>query len=285
VGLARAHGIVIRTAPFTEADFHAAPHLRVIARHGVGVDNINVQAATARGVAVLNTPLANVDSVAEHALACMLALARGLLKADRATRSGQFARRDELVGIELKNKTLGIVGFGRIGQEVARRCHLALDMRILAYDPYQTPEALKEQGVEAREELEALLAEADVVSLHLPLTPETRGLISAKEFCVMKPNAFLLNLARGGVVDEAALHDALEEGQLGGAALDVFESEPPQEGHPLFSLENVILTPHSAAHTKEAFWRMATQAAEAVLAYLRQERPKHIINPQVLSGS
>ena len=281
-GLACADGIVLRTAPFRKGDFELAARLKVIARHGVGVDNVDLEEATRRGVAVVNTPLANVESVAEHALGCMLALAKSICRGHDLTRRGGFTRRDELVGVELYGKTRGIVGFGRFGGVVARKCRAALGLRVLAFDPYRSAEEMEAHGVEKVGELGRLLAQADVISVHVPLTEQTRGLIGRPELGLVKRGAFLLNLSRGGVVDEGALVEALREGVVRGAAVDVFEEEPPPDDHPLFSLDNVVVTPHIAAHTEEAMRRMALEAAEAVVAFLEGRRPQHIVNPEAL---
>lgn len=283
-GISEAHGVIIRTAPFTEADFRHATKLRVIGRHGVGLDNIDLGAATQRKVAVLNTPWANVESVAEQALACMLSLAARLFESDAAVRSGTFYKRDDLVGVELASKTLGVIGFGKIGHAVASKCRRALDMKVVFYDPHNPLQGAEDLAFERLDSLAAVLSRADVVTLHLPLTAETRHLIGPRELAVMKPGSFLLNLARGGIVNEEALCEALENGPLRGAAVDVFEQEPPPADHPLFSLPNAIVTPHNAAHTHEAFERMAVQAAQAVMRYLEDGTAENIVNPQILSS-
>lgn len=254
----------------------AAPRLRVIGRHGVGVDNVDVDAATERGIVVLNTPGANVVSVAEHVLAGILALARRLLAADRAVRSGDWEQRDRQRGWELTGGTLGVIGMGAIGQQVARMCRAAFEMQVLYMDAVPRPEV--EAELEARRvALEELLRQADVVTIHVPLLPSTHGMIGRRELAMMKPSALLANTARGGVVDEGALADALGAGALGGAFIDVFEREPPAPQNPLLGCELTILTPHSAAITEQASRRMA-MVVEDILTVLSGGTARHAVN-------
>ena len=275
-------GMLVRTSPVPAELIEAAPHLRVIARHGVGVDNIDVAAATRRNVIVAYTPTANTTSVAEHTLVLMGALAKQLLTYDRATRTGGWEIRDSNRAVDLGGKTLGLVGLGRIGREVARRARAAFDMTVLGYDPYLDAATVEALGVRPAASLDELLREADVVSIHVPLTDATRHLIGAAEMARMKPTAFLINTSRGPVVDEAALVEALRSGRIAGAGLDVFAEEPPPASHPLFDLPNVILTPHSAALTAECVVRMALGAAQAIVDVLEGRRPEHVANPEVL---
>jgi D-3-phosphoglycerate dehydrogenase len=233
----------------TDDILSAADRLKVVGRAGVGVDNIDVESARRRGITVLNAPAGNVISAAEHTLALMLALVRRIPQADASLRAGKWER-TRLRGIELHGKTLGLAGAGRIGSEVAKRAQ-AFAMRVVVYDPYLTAEAAGRLAVELVT-LPELLRSADVVSVHTPLTDETRGLIGAEELASMKPTAYLINAARGGVVDEAALIAALRRAELAGAALDVFEEEPLPGDHPLLALENVVLVPHLGAATLEA---------------------------------
>ena len=276
-----AHAVVTRLTKVTPELIDAAPHLRAISRHGVGVDSVDVDYATARGIPVLYTPAANAESVAEHTLGLMLAVSKMILLGDRAQRNGDFQSRTRLIGLELYGKTLGVVGAGRVGGRVARMCRAALDMRALAYDPYLAPDDARLRGVEPVADLAMLLQEADYISLHAPLTAETRGLIGPRAFNLMKPTAILINCARGGIVDEEALATALLEGQIAGAAIDVWQQEPPPSDHPLFGLENVIVSPHMAAHTEEAMIRMATTLAHDVTRVLQGERPHFCVNPEV----
>ncbi len=276
-------GVVVRTAPFTREIMEAAPELKVIARHGVGVDNIDVKAATERGIVVCYTPEANAVSVAEHTLIAMGALAKRVLQHDRATREGRWEVRNEYRAFDLSGKTLGLVGIGRIGSQVARKARAAFDMEVIAYDPYARPEAAEALGIALEDDLDRLLSRADVLSLHTPLTPETRGLIDQRRLSLMKPSALLINFARGGIVDEQALYEALKQGTIAGAALDVFEQEPPPADHPLYTLDNVLLSPHSAALTAECVVRMATGAAEGVRDVLLGRTPRWVVNPEVLT--
>lgn len=279
--LAQADGALVRTEPFGAQDMALAPRLKVISRHGVGLDNVDIAEATRRGIAVLYTPGANTLSVAEHAIGLMLALARKILMADRLVRQGRFSQRDGLLGMELHGRTLGVVGFGRIGREVARKAKAAFDMNILVYDPWVDRFDVRDLG-EKVDRLEDLLARADVVTVHVPLTPDTRHLLDLNRLQRMKPGSLLLNLSRGHVVDEAALAQVLKEGPLAAAALDVFAEEPPPMDHPLYALDNVILTPHIAAHTEEAMVRMAEEAVDNLLTFLDGGIPESLVNPGVL---
>ncbi len=279
--IGEAEGLLARTAPIPADVIDAAPRLRVIARHGVGVDNIDVAAATRRGIPVAYTPDANRVSVAEQVLALLLALAKRLHEYDAATRRGAWEVRNGYGALDLAGKRLGVVGMGRVGATVAQKAGAGLDMRVLGYDPNLPREIIAAAGAEPVARLEDLLAAADAVTLHVPLTPATRGLLDARALACMRPTAFLINTSRGGVVDEAALHAALSTGRLRGAALDVFEAEPPPADHPLLALRNVIVTPHSAALTAECVVRMATGAARAIIDVLDGRRPADVVNPEV----
>lgn len=242
------------------------------------MDNIDLDAASRLGVAVTNTPDANVEAVAQHTLTGMLAVTRRLLPADRMTRQGEFERRDSLQGIELAGKRLGLVGFGRIGRAVAAKCRAAFDMTVEVHDPALSPGKLPADVDLLSDNLGGLVERADIVSLHIPLNPETRGLFDRDLLFRMKKGAVLVNMARGGIVDEDALAEVLAQDHLAGAAIDVFAQEPPPADHPLFALENVVLSPHMAAHTQEALHRMAMGAAEAVLSYLKYGTAENLVN-------
>jgi len=257
----------------------AAPRLKVIARYGVGVDRVDVAAATRRGVAVTNTPGANAAAVAEHTLALMLALCRNLCRSDQAVRRGEWPRFD---GVELRGKVVGLVGFGAVGREAARRLQ-AFGCRVLAYDPFVAEETLRAHGVEPAA-LNQLAAAADVVSLHAGYTPGNPAVVDAAFLAGMKPGAFLVNTARGELVDEGALRRALEGGRLRGAALDCLRDEPPPADHPLVGLPQVVVTPHIAAHTEEAAAAMGRMALTACLQVLAGERAEHTVNPEVYAG-
>jgi D-3-phosphoglycerate dehydrogenase len=273
-------GIIIRAnGKVTRRLMEAAPKLKVVARHGVGIEAIDRQAADQLGITVVNTPEANVESVAEQCLGMMIDLAKRLRLADRALRSGDWDARYRLIGNELLSKTLGLVGFGRIGQRLAEMCHQGFSMRVLYHDVVAYPSAEARLGA-ARVELDRLLRESDFVSLHTPLTPETRGLIGETALRSMKPTAFLINTSRGPVVDGHALRRALEEGWIAGAGLDVYDPEPLPGDSPLLRLDNVILSPHMAAHTDEALLRMAMVVTD-VLAVIEGRPPE---NPVVWNG-
>ncbi len=272
--------LVVRSRTKVTADvMRRGTRLRVIGRAGVGVDNIDVAAATERKIPVVYAPAATTTSVAELTLALMLALARSIPAADRSTKEGRWERK-KFDGIELKGKTLGLVGSGRIGTEVAHLAR-AFGMEAVAYDPYLRPEDAHARGIRLVTSLEAVLAAADFLSVHAALTPETRGLIGEAQLKAMKPTAFLINAARGEIVDEGALARALKEGTIRGAGLDVYHKEPP-EGSPLLGLDNVVLTPHMAASTAEGQRRSGLVAAEQVLRVLRGEKPEFCVNPQAL---
>lgn len=259
----------------------ACPNLKLIARTGIGVDNIDLDAATARGIVVTNTPDGPTESTAEHTVAMLLALAKRLKQGADNLAAGKWGpRTGALVGVEVRGKTLGLVGLGRIGRRVAEICHLAFQMRVLAYDPYLSQDAAQAQGVTLAP-LETVIREADFLSLHAPATPETAGLMNAERLAWMKPGSYLLNLARGALVDEAALLDALDRGPLAGAGLDVFAVEPPAVENRLRAHPAVVATPHSASVTREGRRRMEEMAMDRLLAFFRGERPIDIVNPAV----
>jgi D-3-phosphoglycerate dehydrogenase len=274
------HGLIVR-ALITPAVLNAASSLQVVARHGVGLDFIPVAVASTRGIPVTFTPDANTESVAEHVVGAMIALAHHFLAGDRAVRSGDWERRHKLIGVDLLKRTVGVVGFGRIGSRVGQICRQAFSMRVLAYDPIIPEEAIRDSGAEPVT-LNKVLAEADFITVHTPLNDKTRGLIGQDAFARMKRGAYFINAARGGIVDPVALQSALNSGRIRAAALDVFSKEPPDPAEPLFSMEQILLTPHSAAHTEEAMMRMGMDAAEDVLRVLRGDRPRYCANPEVL---
>jgi len=259
-------GLLIRSATKVDADLLArATKLRVVGRAGVGVDNVDVEAATKRGVVVANAPESNVVTAAEHTMALLLALARNIPQAHASLIAGRWER-SKYSGVELMDKTLGIIGFGRIGQLVAQRAQ-GFGMRVIAYDPYVGEERYRDLGVEKGASSEDVYAVADFITIHLPKTPDTANWLDAEAFAQMRDGVRVLNVARGGLVDEAALKDALDSGKVAGAALDVFPSEPTTE-HPLFGYPNVVVTPHLGASTAEATDRAGFQAAEQVVAAL-----------------
>ncbi|HEX9480750.1 MAG TPA: phosphoglycerate dehydrogenase [Solirubrobacteraceae bacterium] len=259
-------GILIRSATKMTAELiDRAARLRVIGRAGVGVDNVDVPAATKRGIVVANAPESNVVTAAEHTMALLLALARNVPRAHMSLIAGRWER-SQLSGVELYEKTLGVIGFGRIGQLVAQRAR-GFGMRVLAFDPFVSAERYRELGVDKAERPEDIYAQADFITIHLPKTPETEGFLGDEAFAAMRDGVRVLNVARGGLIDEAALQRALDSGKVAGAALDVFGSEPMTE-NPLFGRDDVVVTPHLGASTAEATDRAGYQSAEQVVAAL-----------------
>jgi D-3-phosphoglycerate dehydrogenase len=273
--------LVVRSQTAVDAEvIAAAEHLKVIARAGIGLDNVDVDAATRRGVMVVNAPQSNIVSAAEHTVALLLAQARRIPEANDALKHGRWERA-RFEGVELQGKTLGIVGLGRVGALVAHRA-AAFGMRIIAFDPYVPKERAREMGIELMPTLEALLVQSDVLTIHLPRTPDTEGLIGERELALVKEGARLVNTARGGIVDEDALAKALEDGRLAGAALDVFATEPATSS-PLFALPQVVVTPHLGASTAEAQEKAGTSVAEMVRLALSGEFVPYAVN--VSAGS
>jgi D-3-phosphoglycerate dehydrogenase len=262
-----ADGVIVRSGTRITAELLENPgKLRAVVRAGVGVDNIDVAAATRRGIVVMNTPGGNTVSTAEHTVTMMMALARHIPAADASTRQGKWER-GKFVGTQLAGKTLGVVGLGRIGREVARRA-AGLDMKVIGFDPFLAPERASQLGIEAVAGLDQLLPRCDFLTVHTPLTEETRDLIGAPQLAGMKRGARVLNCARGGIINEEALAEALKSGHLAGAALDVFVQEPPTADHPLLKLPNVVITPHLGASTTEAQESVALEAAQLLIDFL-----------------
>jgi len=277
--IAEYDALIVRSRTKVTADIvekGASGNLKVIGRAGIGVDNIDVKKATELGIKVVNAPTGSTISVAELAVAHMLALARSIPKADSSMKRGEWIKK-QLKGVELYGKTLGLIGSGRIAQHVARIAR-GLGMNILVYSPHCTDEKAQKMGAK-RATLEEVLKESDFVSLHIPKTEETYHLIDEEKLSLMKPTAYLINCARGGVVDEDALYRFLKEGKIAGAAIDVFEEEPPK-GSKLLELENVILSPHIGASTREAQIRAGTICVEQVMKVLRGEEPDFWVNRQ-----
>jgi D-3-phosphoglycerate dehydrogenase / 2-oxoglutarate reductase len=272
--------LVVRSeTKVTREVIEAGRQLRVIGRAGVGVDNIDVDAATERGIVVVNAPAGNTIAVAEHTIGLLLAAARRIPQAYASLRAGQW-QRSNYMGQEVRNKVLGVVGLGRIGREVARRAQ-GLEMHVVAFDPYVGAEHARRLGVEMLD-LPALLRTADFITIHTPATAQTSGLIGAPELATVKPTAYVLNCARGGIVDETALAEALQAGRLAGAALDVFAKEPPGD-NPLLQLDNVVATPHLAASTQEAQVTVALEVAEQVVAALDGRPTVYAVNAPIVT--
>lgn len=283
--LPEADALAIRTALLPPAAIAASPRLKVVARHGVGYDNIPVDTLTERGIPLALVGNVNALAVAEHALFLMLACLKRAVDHDKAVREGDWAVRNRFEGGELAGRTLLILGFGRIGREVAARAAV-FGCRILAFDPMIDHEAISTAGAEPVEDWRAALAEADIVTLHLPKTPETTHMIGAETLAAMKPGAIVINTARGGLFDEGALARALTEGHIGGAGIDVFEDEPPAPDNPLLSAPRALLSPHSAGLTLECAIRMGVQTARNALAGIDGTLDHRlVVNPTVLGTS
>jgi D-3-phosphoglycerate dehydrogenase len=279
--LAEADALVVRSAvQVTKEVLEQAPKLRVIGRAGVGVDNVDLDAATAAGVLVMNTPGGNAISVAEHTLALMLAMARHIPQANASTRGGKWEKK-KMMGNELRGKALGIVGLGSIGREVVKRAG-AFEMRILAHDPYVTSQIAKDLGVELLS-LPELYAASDYISLHVSLTPETEKLLSTKAFAQMKTGVRIVNCARGELIDADALKVAIDTGKVAGAALDVFATEPPPPGFPLFTSDAVLATPHIGGSTEEAQEIVGVRIAEQMMEFLRNGVAINAVNMPAMS--
>lgn len=277
------HGVALGATAFGDNELDASQDMKVVARIGVGFDAINVPALSKRKVPLMVAGTANSPSVAEQAIFMMMTLAKRGVELHALVKDGKWATRLGLLPFDLYGKTLLIVGFGRIGTRTAKRC-LAMEMTVLVYDPYKSAEEIRAAGCEPVDDLDKALPRADFISLHCPKTPETVGLINAARLKLMKPTAYLVNTARGGIVVEAALYDALTSGKLAGAGLDVFEQEPPPLGHALFALPNVVIAPHVAGVTREALDRMGEQTARNILSALDGDAIRqNVINQDVLN--
>jgi D-3-phosphoglycerate dehydrogenase len=276
------HGVALGATRFGEPELEAARDMQVVARIGVGYDSVDVAALSRRKVPLMVAGTANSPSVAEQALFMMLTLAKRGVQLHALVKGGQWSTRLGLLPFDLFGKTVLIIGFGRIGTRTAKRC-LAMEMNVLVYDPYKSAAEIKAAGCEPVSDLDAALPRADFVTLHCPKTPETSGMFDAARLARMKPSAYLVNTARGGIIVEAALHEALVSGKLAGAGLDVFEQEPPPPGHALFELPNVVIAPHVAGVTREALDRMGEQTARNMLSALDGEPIRqNVINQDVL---
>ncbi len=276
------HGLIVRGATRVDADvLAAASRLCVIGRAGIGVDNIDVEEATRRKIPVVNAPSGSAVSTAEHTIGMVLALARKIPQGDAMVKAGGWSRAG-LTGCELRGKVMGVIGLGRIGSIVAELAS-AIGMRVVGHDPAAAMGGATRAAVELVD-LDTLLARADFVSLHVPLTPATRGLIGERAIAKMKRGARLVNCSRGGIVDEAALAAALADGHLGGVALDVFSREPPPPGHPLLSMDNVVLTPHLGSRTREAQARLAVELAGEIRRFFEGGELRYAVNVPPLSG-
>jgi D-3-phosphoglycerate dehydrogenase len=277
-----AEALVVRLAKIPRTLIEAAPNLKLISRHGVGCDNIDVEAATDNGVIVATVGLANSPSVVEHTIALLFALAKRLPDFDRAVRQGDYMRKMKLEAQDVAFRTILIIGLGRIGSRLAKALN-GLGMKCIGVDPAYTPAEIEAMGCEPVRDFRTALPRADFVTVHTPLQDDTRNLIGARELALMKPTAYLINCARGGIVDEAALLDAVNSRRIMGAGLDVQVDEPPKTDDPLLKCDRIILTPHSASATPETMARMSTTVAQNVLDYFDGRLPEsHVFNPEVL---
>ena len=276
-----ADAVIVRNLAINASLMDSCPRLTVIAKHGAGFDNIDIAAATARGIVVANVPGGNADAVAEGTVSLMLATLRRVPEVHGLVIGGQYSARWRLQYEQLWERTLGLVGIGNIGARVARICAQGFRMRVLAYDPGLSASDIKQRGAEKIEDLKTLLAASDVVSLHVPMTAASFHLIGAVELRAMKPTAILVNAARGSLVDERALAEALHTGQIGGAGLDVFEVEPPSPDNPILSAPNTVLSPHTTGSTVEAARHLAVSSAEIILTAMAGRPPSGFLNPEV----
>lgn len=275
-----AHGVLVSTDfPANRETFERAKNLKVVARYGIGLDSVDVEAATDCGICVVHTPDAPTVSVSELTIALIIGVLRKVIVMDRVIRAGGWNSK-ALISHELCGKKVGLIGCGRIGSRVAKLLH-AFEAKVTAFDPYVSPDVIKKLGAIPADSLESLLRDIDVISLHLPLTDETRGLLGRDEFSLMKPEAVLINVSRGPIIVESELFQALQDGKIAGAGLDVFEKEPTSEDNPLFSLENVMLAPHAGGFTWEAKGRSNPGAAEQALQVINGNRPPFLANPEV----
>lgn len=277
-----AHAVMVRGAEISGETLQNSPNLELIAKHGVGYEQIDVAAASERKIPVTITPGANSDAVAELTVGFILALSRKLVIADQDLKTGRFEKREVYTAVELGGKTVGIIGLGRIGTRVARRVAIGFGMTVIAYDPFISADYAKSLNVELIDEIDDVLRSSDYVTIHAPLTALTQNMIDEKQLQMMKSEAFIINTARSGIINEKALFNALSEGWITGAALDVFEIEPPSpDNTPLLSLDNVIATPHLGSGSKEATRNMAVAAAEEIVRVLGGKKPTYPVNPEI----
>ncbi|WP_409270254.1 hydroxyacid dehydrogenase [Neobacillus sp. SCS-31] len=278
-------GIVLRApARITRDIIDAAPNLKAISGAGVGLDNIDVVHATSRGIPVLHAPSVNAVSTAEHAVMLIMAIGKNLIPFHNEMSQGNYASRTRIKTYELQGKKAGIIGFGSIAKETAKRLKLGLGMDVTAWvRKYNEKKhgAAREWGITITEDLESIFSESDFISLHIPLTGQTRGLVGRHLLDLMKPTSFLINTARGGIVDQGALYEVLKDKKIAGAALDVFDPEPPKPGDPILSLPNVIVTPHVGGTTVECNYIMSTTVAKNILQAVKGEKPDYVGNPEV----
>lgn len=270
--------ILARTALYTRAIFQAGEKLKVVARYGAGTDNIDLKAATEFGIQVCNAPVANSNSVAEHTIALLLACANNLVMQDRETRKGNYESRNQMKSMEVAGKTLGLIGCGHIGQRVAQKAAKGFQMKVIGFDSYLPKNRVPADLIEMKDSVDEVLAESDFVSLHVPLTKETKNMIDITSISKMKKNASLINCARGGIINEKDLYAALKQRVIAGAGLDVFSTEPVETSNPLFSLDNIVVSPHNAALSYEAMDQMGIDAAKGIEEVLSGKKPTWPVN-------
>lgn len=260
------------------------PQLKQIAKPGIGVDNIDIEAATQRGILLTNTPDAPTESTAEHAVALLMAVAKRVMVGDRQMRGDGSLERSDMLGTELLGSTLGVLGYGRIGRRVCEICALGLRMKVCAYDPYVDQATDTPEGVKLTADLDGLLAQSTFVTVHVPLMPSTRQFVGEREMRLMQKGSYLINASRGPVVDEQALIRLLQEGHFAAVGLDVFDPEPPDPNNPLLSMKNVVTTPHIASSTTQGVWDMMHGTADQVIQVINGERPTYLVNPDAWPG-
>lgn len=257
---------------------HLGPNLKAVCRPGIGVDTVDLEAATERGILVINTPDAPTESTAEHAVALLMAVAKRVMTGDMYLRGNDSIDRGDMLGTELLDRNLGVVGYGRIGRRVAEICALGLRMNVTVYDPLVDLNSPTPERITLTDDLDGLLRQSNFVTLHVPLLPQTRHLINEQSLALMQPGSYLINASRGPVVDEAALIQALQSGHLAGAGLDVFDPEPPLADNPLLKMKNVVVTPHIASGTDRGVHAMMHGVADQIIQILNGERPPYIVN-------
>lgn len=276
-------GILIRSAKITEEIMKSLPNLKIVAKHGIGVDNIDVDAASKLGILVVNAPESNINAVAEHVFGMIFALSKNFVEMDNRTRNGEFSMRNKVISTELKGKTVGIIGLGKIALLLVKKLR-ALDVNIIGYDPFVKEATAREHEINLVSDINEIYKQGDFITVNVPLNNDTRAMIGLKQFSMMKKTACFINAARGEIVKEKDLYEALKNGIIKAAAIDVFEKEPPENDNPLFELKNILLSPHNAALADEALVNMAVHSAQGIFDFLDGKRPKYMVNPKVFKS-
>lgn len=275
-----ADGYILRIGKIDRKAIKACNNLKVITRPGVGVDNVDVEAATEKGIPVVICPSANSRSVAEHALTLILSLSKNIVEYDNETRKGNFGIRNKYAAVEFTDKIVSILGFGNIGKELAKMC-ASIGMKVCIYDPYVSKEEVNKMGYQYYSDMMEIIAQGDFVSLHMPSLPSTKGMFGKEQFKAMKNSGFLINCARGDIINELDMIEALSKNEIAGAGLDVLQDEPMKADNPLMNMKNVIITPHSAGQTQESTSKIVLMAVEGTLAVLEGQKWPHVCNPEV----